>query len=108
MQDRTDSLRHKNDRAVLDVFMQRLAQRRVGFHVQRREAVVKDKNLRIFCDGSGNRQPLLLTAGDIAAALRDRTVIFFFFFFDKIRCLRDLSRAADFFVGRFVIAETQV
>ena len=34
VQDRADPLCHNDDRTVLDVFGERLAQRRVGFHIQ--------------------------------------------------------------------------
>ncbi len=66
-----DALRHNNDCGVVSFSFQRTAQRHVGLVVQRREAVVKQIDLRVLGNGAGNRKALLLPAGDVAAALGD-------------------------------------
>ncbi len=74
MQHGGDALRHNNDRGVVGFSLQRTAQRHVGLVVQRREAVVKQIDLRVLGNGAGNRKALLLPAGDVAAALGNRAV----------------------------------
>ena len=69
-----DALRHNNDRGVVGFSLQRTAQRHVGLVVQRREAVIKQIDLRVLGNGAGNRKALLLPTGDVAAALGNRAV----------------------------------
>ena len=86
-----DALRHNNDRGVVGFSLQRTAQRHVGLVVQRREAVVKQIDLRVLGNGAGNRKALLLPAGDVAAALGNRAVEALWLGGDELRGLGDLG-----------------
>ena len=44
-------------------------QARIGGKIQCRCTVIENQNLRIFYNGTGNRQTLLLSAGEISSAL---------------------------------------
>lgn len=95
MQHSGDALRHNNDRGVVGFSLQRTAQRHVGLVVQRREAVVKQIDLRVLGNGAGNRKALLLPAGDVAAALGNRAVEALRLGGDELRGLGDLGGLAS-------------
>ena len=69
MLDGADALGNDQDRGVLCLFCQRLAQRCIRLEVQGRKAVVENVKLRLFRQRPGNRQPLFLPAGKVGAAL---------------------------------------
>ena len=70
-----NALRHDDDGSVVGLGFQCATQRHVGFVVQRREAIVKQVNPRVLGNRAGDGQPLFLPAGDIAAALGNRSVV---------------------------------
>ena len=80
----------------------------VGLVVQRGEGVVKDEDFRVARHCAGNGQTLLLPAGEVRAALRDRAGIPDLRGFDKFRRLRDGNRLADGSARRVVLAVADV
>ena len=69
MENGTNALRNDQQRALPHIVVERLPQCCIGFQIQRRKAIVKDKELRVLGNGSGNGQTLLLSAGDVGTAL---------------------------------------
>lgn len=62
------------------------------------KTVIKHINLWIFCNCSGNGKPLLLSAGNIASALCNRTLIPILFAVNKLCCLRNLRCFPDLLI----------
>ena len=58
-------------RRIRDLLAQGLANARVRRGIDRAGRIVEDEDLRLFQQGAGNAQALLLPAGDIGAALLD-------------------------------------
>lgn len=108
MQHGGDALRHNNDRGVVSFSLQRTAQRHVGLVVQRREAVVKQIDLRVLGNSAGNRKALLLPAGDVAAALGNRAVEALGLSGDELRGLGNLGGLLCVGVGCVVAAELRL
>ena len=67
--DGTDPLGNDYGSCVLGVLLQCLSQLTVSLKVKGREAVIKDKDFRILCNGSGNGQTLFLSARNIGTSL---------------------------------------
>ena len=95
-----DALRDDEGRCVLSAVLERGAERCVGFVVERGEGVVKDVDLRLAADRAGDREPLLLAAGEVRAALRDRTVAALGQFVYELAALRRGDRRGDVVVRR--------
>ena len=87
--DRADALGNDELRRLAAGLAQALAQNAVGAEVQRREGIVKNQNFRLATDRAGDREPLLLAAGEIRAALRDVAIRSVRLLADKFRRLRD-------------------
>ena len=90
IEDRTDTLCHDNGCCFFCIFFQSFSKCAVCFKIQCGKAVVKDKDLRILCDSSGNGKPLLLSTGNIASSLCDRSLISLRLGVDKLRSLCNL------------------
>ena len=76
--------------------------------IERRKRIVENINLGVARHGAGDRKPLLLPAREIAAVLRDVSVVTVLFFEDKIGALRNFHGAFDFLVRRVVVAEVDI
>src|SRR5699024_2297822 len=108
VQDRTDPLRHDQDRTVFCPLLHCFPQGHVSLKVKGGEAVVKDKHFRMLCNRSGYGQPLLLTAGYIGAALCDMAVITFGLRVNELCRLRDLCRLDHLALASVRIAEHDI
>ena len=84
------------------------AQPGVGREVQRRKAVVEDVHVRLPHDRARNREPLLLSAREIDAALRDRRRERLRHGIDELDRLRNRGRVPDLLVGGLVAAVADV
>ena len=65
MQHCGDSLGHNDDGGVVCLGFQGTAQGHVGLVIQRREAVIKQVDARLFSDGTRNGKTLFLPADEI-------------------------------------------
>lgn len=70
-----DALGNDDLRRLGDIGAEALADQRVGARVDRGGRVVEDQNLRLFEKRPGDAETLLLSAGDVRAALLDIGVI---------------------------------
>ena len=75
MHDGRYTLRHDQDCAVFGFRCQCPAQFQIGAEVQRRKAVVKQIELRTPDNGTGNGEPLLLSAREVLSSLLDGGII---------------------------------
>ena len=65
IQDGADSLCYDNRGNILCLFLQSLAKLAVSLEIKCGKAVVKNQDLRLFCNRSCNRKTLLLATGYI-------------------------------------------
>ena len=72
---RADALRDDYFCRSAELPVQLRAERRVGLVVERGERVVKDQNFRLPRQRAGDREPLLLAAGDVAPELGDAVLL---------------------------------
>lgn len=98
MQNCTDSLCDNDHGRMFRLCLKRSAECRIGLHIQSGKTVIKHINLWIFCNCSGNGKPLLLSAGNIASALCNRTLIPILFAVNKLCCLRNLRCFPDLLI----------
>ena len=89
---RADALRDDYFCRSAELPVQLRAERRVGLVVERGERVVKDQYLRIPRQRAGDREPLLLAAGDVAPELGDAVLLAVGQLIDKFTRLRDVYR----------------
>ena len=108
MQDRADALRHNDDCGMFHLGGQCLPEQGIGFVIQSGKAVVKQEDLRVLGDGPGNGKPLLLSAGDIASALGNGTVVGVLLLFDKILCLSNVGGFFHCFVRNVRICKFDI
>ena len=71
-----DALGDDELRRLRDLGAQRSADLRVGFRIDGGGRIVEDQDLRLFQQRPRDTQPLLLSAGDVRAALLDVGVVF--------------------------------
>ena len=83
-------------------------QARIGGKIQCRCTVIENQNLRIFYNGTGNRQTLLLSAGEISSALFNHIIQTAFFSLYHIRCLSHFNRMPQLFLCRIRISPAQI
>ena len=108
MENCTDSLCHDDHGAVFDILRQCFSKCRIRFQVKCRKAVIENKDFRILCNRTRNRQTLLLSAGHIRSALGNRGLIFIVFCFNKLCCLRNRGCFFDLGIGCIFFSEAQV
>ena len=108
MENRADPLCHDDHGAVFDILRQCFSKRRIRFQVKCRKTVVENKDFRVFCNRTRNRQTLFLSAGYIRAALCNRGFVFVIFCLDKLGCLRNCGCLFDLRIRRIVFSEAQV
>ena len=108
MQYGRDALRHDDDGGAAGLSLERAAQGYIGLVVQRREAVIKQIDLRVLGNGARNRKALLLPARDIAAALCDGAGKALRLGGNEIGSLCDLSGLLHIGIGDVVAAELEV
>ena len=99
MKDRIDTLCHDDDGSVTRFPGKLFSKCRIRFIIQCGKAVIKDQYLRLLCDGTGNGQTLLLSAGYIRSALGDLAVLLLFLLLDKLGGLSDLCRFLHLLIG---------
>ena len=90
--DGADALGDDDLRCAGQFLCKSFAQRGVGLIVERGEGVVKDQDFRLSRQRPRDRQPLLLSAGDVPAKLGDRMRGLLGVFIYKFRCLRQGKR----------------
>ena len=83
-------------------------QARIGGKIQCRCTVIENQNLRIFYNGTGNRQTLLLSAGEISSALFNHIIQTALFCIYHIRCLGHFNRMPQLFLCRIRISPAQI
>ncbi len=79
MENRADPLCHDDHGAVFDILRQCFSKRRIRFQVKCRKTVVENKDFRVFCNRTRNRQTLFLSAGYVRSALCNRGFVFVIF-----------------------------
>ena len=94
--------------AVFDILRQCFSKRRIRFQVKCRKTVVENKDFRVFCNRTRNRQTLFLSAGYVRSALCNRGFVFVIFCLDKLGCLRNCGCLFDLRIRRIVFSEAQV
>ena len=92
---RADPLCDDQARRARKVGFEALSQRRVGAVVEGGERVVEDQDLRLSRERPRDRQPLLLPAGQVCAALRDLAVKSVRKRVDKVLRLRKRQRFVE-------------
>ena len=108
MENRADPLCHDDHGAVFDILRQCFSKRRIRFQIKCRKAVIENKDFRILCNRTRNRQTLFLSAGHIRSALGNRGLIFIVFCFNKLCCLRNRGCFFDLGIGCIFFSEAQV
>ena len=91
-----------------DIGAEALADERVGARVDRGGRVVEDQNLRLFEKRPGDAETLLLSAGDVRAALLDIGVIPVGEGADEFVRLREPARLDHLVIGGILVAPAQV
>ena len=87
MENRADPLCHDDHGAVFDILRQCFSKRRIRFQVKCRKTVVENKDFRVFCNRTRNRQTLFLTAGYVGSALFNVSVVAVRETVDKFICV---------------------
>ena len=103
-----DALGDDDLRRLGDIGAEALADQRVGARVDRGGRVVEDQNLRLFEKRPGDAETLLLSAGDVRAALLDIGVIPVGEGADEFVRLREPARLDHLVVGGVFVAPAQV
>ena len=75
---RADPLGDNQHRGISCLFFQGLPESRIGLKIESRQTVIENINLRFLGQRAGNRQSLLLPAGQVSAALGYQRVITLF------------------------------
>ena len=107
MENRADPLCHDDHGAVFDILRQCFSKRRIRFQVKCRKTVVENKDFRVFCNRTRNRQTLFLSAGYVRSALCNRGFVFVIFCLDKLGCLRNCGCFFDLGIGCIFFSEAQ-
>ena len=102
------SLRHDKCRHISLKASDRFPERGVRREVERARTVVHNQDLRPLHERAGDREPLLLAAGQIPAALLDLKIKTAFLALHHVLCLRRLKRAPDCIVGGIFISPAHI
>ena len=103
-----DSLRDDELCRSGQLFTESLADQRVGVGIDCGGRVVQNQNLWLFQQGARNAQTLLLTAGDVCAALFDHGVVPIRHLADEFIRLRQTANAFKLLVGSVRVAPTKI
>ncbi len=90
------------------MFLERLSQRRIGFEIQCREAVVKDIDGRFLDQGPRDREPLFLATRNVHTALSDFRLHPFRFGRDELRGLGNIRRQLQILVAGVLVGISEV
>ena len=85
-----------------------MADFRVRRGINRARAIVKNQDLRLFQQCPRNTEPLLLTAGNIASALLDISIVAVRQLPDELIRTGKLAGADTFLLGSVFIAPAQI
>ena len=80
----------------------------IGSVVESREGVVEDQDLRLGSDRSRDTESLLLTAGEVRAALSNGRFVLVSLAHNEAVCIGDLSRPSDVLESHFAILEGDI
>jgi hypothetical protein len=102
--DCSDPLSDDQARDAGGLLFQRRPQYPIGLVVERRERIVEDLDLRVSVDGAGDGEALLLTAGDVRAALGDVAFILALHLLNEIGALGNPDGPVDILLRPLLLA----
>ena len=98
MQDRADTLCNDQSCSIFCLFFQCTAEHHICLIVKSRKTVIKNIDLRPFCNSPGNGETLFLPAGYIGTSLGYLRIHLLLFFLYEVPCLSHFSRPLNFCV----------
>src|SRR5207237_9973706 len=105
--DRREAVRDRDRRAALGQPVERLLHQPLGLGVERARRFVEDEDRRVAQDRAGDRDALLLTAGETVAALADDRVITLGQRRDHVMYARRVGGGFDLLVGCVRLREAE-
>ena len=93
---------------IRDELAEALADQGVGPGVHSGSGIVEDQDLGLLQKGPGDAQPLLLAAGDVAAALLDPGVVLVGKLLDELVGLRQAAGLKHLLVGGVGVAPAEI
>ena len=105
---RGEAVRDDDRRAALGEVLERFAHGALGLHVEGRRGLVEHEHGRVAQDRAGDRDPLLLAAGEAEAALADDGLVAVRELDDLVVDLGGAGGFLELFVGGARLGEAQV